>query len=197
MLWWMGWIGCIHAVDALLERLLQDTPTILFPDWNINQWETVDDRIRGGSSQSYLKQDNQSIVFYGVLDTSTLGGAGFCSQRFLFNTSFVLQGKAIQIELGKADAKTYALNLVDVLPQDRGDGRKKSQLQFKSNFVATPNTLLRLPYTSFRPYFRGKPQDTDTKLGPVVGLSLMMQSYFDQQSGPFELEIKSILLVNE
>jgi hypothetical protein len=38
--------------------------------WNLSQWVTVDDRIRGGSSQSqFIPAPGDSVIFTGYLDT--------------------------------------------------------------------------------------------------------------------------------
>jgi len=73
---------------------------IFGPDWTEQdvKFEASDDRVRGGSSkvipnfllqsksQSHLEihsngYSNEYALFYGTLDTKTLGGAGFASQR--------------------------------------------------------------------------------------------------------------------
>ncbi|KAI9635048.1 uncharacterized protein MKK02DRAFT_43725 [Dioszegia hungarica] len=71
-------------------------PATIFPSWHFSRWHAVDDRVRGGSSQSHLDPvpiDVGSAVgydkptgarFWGTLDTKTLGGAGFASQRYIF-----------------------------------------------------------------------------------------------------------------
>lgn len=53
--------------------------------WNTTSvtWIPVDDRVRGGSSQSHFTIVNDTSFlarFSGELDTSTLGGAGFASR---------------------------------------------------------------------------------------------------------------------
>jgi hypothetical protein len=69
---------------------------IFGPDWTDQdvKFEASDDRDRGGSSkvipnflgqsksQSHLEiHSNEYALFYGTLDTKTLGGAGFASRR--------------------------------------------------------------------------------------------------------------------
>ena len=73
---------------------------IFGPAWTEQdvKFESSDDRVRGGSSkvipnfldqsksQSHLEihsngYSNEYALFYGTLDTKTLGGAGFASQR--------------------------------------------------------------------------------------------------------------------
>lgn len=58
--------------------------------WTASDFVSVDDRIRGGSSTSAMKdvdkgsssEDEGTIDFMGFLDTTTLGGAGFASQAY-------------------------------------------------------------------------------------------------------------------
>lgn len=54
------------------------TAHAIFPPWHFDRWAAVDDRVRGGSSQSHLepiKPDNStSARFWG-----TLGKPSFCS----------------------------------------------------------------------------------------------------------------------
>lgn len=51
--------------------------------WSPTDWVATDDRVRGGSSQSYFEcaPFEPTARFYGTLDIETLGGAGFASQR--------------------------------------------------------------------------------------------------------------------
>lgn len=63
----------VHATFGL-QYVLQ-TGKVLFPEWNVKKWEQVDDSIRGGKSVSHLS-GNKTVLFYGNVDTTTLGGAG-------------------------------------------------------------------------------------------------------------------------
>ncbi|CUA66619.1 hypothetical protein RSOLAG22IIIB_00060 [Rhizoctonia solani] len=66
----------------------------IFPPWRISEWETVDDRIRGGKSISTLhERGGDGIWFCGTLDITALGGAGFASQRFRFSDLLVSQNR--------------------------------------------------------------------------------------------------------
>lgn len=50
--------------------------------WADVAWETVDDRVRGGSSVSRVSlMSGGQLEFAGTLDITALGGAGFASQR--------------------------------------------------------------------------------------------------------------------
>ncbi|CDZ97887.1 NADH:ubiquinone oxidoreductase intermediate-associated protein 30 [Phaffia rhodozyma] len=61
-----------------------------FP-FELDHWKAVDDRVRGGSSQSYITSVGSGVRFYGTLDINTLGGAGFASQTYIFPSSDPLQ----------------------------------------------------------------------------------------------------------
>ncbi|EIW72745.1 hypothetical protein TREMEDRAFT_58912 [Tremella mesenterica DSM 1558] len=73
----------------------------IFPLWDFSHWHAVDDRVRGGSSISHLEpytlspsiaqsiddEKGSGARFHGTLDITTLGGAGFASQRCIFGPS--------------------------------------------------------------------------------------------------------------
>ncbi|KAJ3251835.1 hypothetical protein HK103_002045 [Boothiomyces macroporosus] len=178
----------VHATFGL-QYVLQ-TGKVLFPEWNVKKWEQVDDSIRGGKSVSHLS-GNKTVLFYGNVDTTTLGGAGFASQRYTFDEPIdASKYRGIKLSLGKCDSKEYSLNLFPEKYIDRGDGRKASQLNFKVRFY--PESVLYFYWDEFRGNYRGK--ETSDRLDPkrIHGLSIMMQSFFDQQDGDFELELESI-----
>jgi hypothetical protein len=169
--------------------------------WKLSEWETVDDRIRGGSSYSYLKENNDSskgVVFCGNLDTSTLGGAGFASQRIslgdYLDASAFSHLKIVFIEKSE---KTLSLNLYNSYSTERGDGRYKSQVVYKASFPLKKDVEIYLAWSDFKPNYRGRydPNAEPLNLQKITGLSIMMQSFFDSQKGPFLLGIKSISLV--
>jgi hypothetical protein len=56
---------------------------ILFPPWCPADWHPQNDSLRGGSSTSALTvvPHCNSAIFSGILDSKTLGGAGFASVR--------------------------------------------------------------------------------------------------------------------
>ncbi|KAJ3329061.1 hypothetical protein HDU76_008725 [Blyttiomyces sp. JEL0837] len=166
--------------------------------WEIENWRTVDDRVRGGSSTSSLRllNDGSSVVFSGNLDTSTLGGAGFASQLSIPSQPFDLSGyDGIVIHALKGDGKTYSLNVKNTAEKRRPDDRVEASIEYKYIFNATQDSFAALaPFTKFNPYYRGRPVSDAPPLDPsnVYAISIMMQSYFDQQKGPFELVIQSI-----
>jgi hypothetical protein len=198
-----GWILLLHLVDFAVyaKQTILKKEEELFGGtrpWQL-PWKTVDDRIRGGSSQSFLElQDNNSVKFYGTLDTTTLGGAGFCSQQFWFQTPINASNySGIGIRLlsdPNQSSKIYSINLNNKYPKDRGDGRNESQINYKASILANANEI-RILWADFKPNYRGKPIDAPSfDYTNIAGLGIMMQSYFDKQQGKFELIIESIYM---
>ncbi len=126
-------------------------------------WITTDDRLRNGSSRSFLTAlPNNGALFYGNLDTATLGGAGFASQYSPITaddknetTSFrgtlddgerIRSGGApwdltafagLEIRLGKGDGKLYTLILKDAETSGRGStGREEAGFNWEAEFRA-------------------------------------------------------------
>lgn len=167
-------------------------------DWHVNDWRTVDDRIRGGSSKSVLEQkDDGSVVFRGELDTTTLGGAGFASQVYYYQDRIDLSKfKGICVAFGEFDdEKMLAINLFNHLPKDRGDGRNASGITYKAVLKPFSSGSVFIPFSDFKPTFRGKERDgPPLNLQKVYGIGIMMQSFFDKQKGPFEICLKEISL---
>jgi hypothetical protein len=139
--------------------------------WDASAWTATDDRVRGGSSVSHLTVDSsgRTALFHGHLDTSTLGGAGFASQ----NTQGVhhwdlssYEGLALILSAGDAaegDEKRYVVTLKDDIPGRRDDGRMRSGVSWEADFCApssskTTETTLLLPWSNFKPTYRGRPK---------------------------------------
>lgn len=122
---------------------------------NVN-WSAVDDRVRGGSSQSYLSaiENTTNVCFSGHLDTKTLGGAGFASQSTLEKdedvrrepeslTSEKSEGlhwdlsmyDGLELEVGVADKKLYTFIVKDEIPKEkRNDGRMQAGISWEYDF---------------------------------------------------------------
>ena len=101
-------------------------------------WTTIDDRVRGGSSHSYLSPipNSTSIRFYGTLDTSTLGGAGFASQSTTGDKTWDLSKyNGLEVEVAKWDSKRYTITVKDEVPDGkREDGREKAVVSWEYDF---------------------------------------------------------------
>ncbi|KAJ9151274.1 Complex I intermediate-associated protein 30 [Pleurostoma richardsiae] len=173
--------------------------------WDASQWTASDDRVRGGKSRSRLTSnaDGSSATFSGHLDISTLGGAGFASQRTRDSgLEWDLSGyDAIVLDVAEADGKRYTLTLKDTVLPRRGDGREQSTVSWEYDFVCGDSTtagegaekvVMRL--VDFRPTYRGKPKPDAKPLDVrhVKRISFMMRSFFGDQEGDFSLTIRSL-----
>ncbi|RDW90745.1 CIA30 family protein [Aspergillus mulundensis] len=189
--------------------------------WSPNDWTSQDDRVRGGASTSYLtaSPDSTSASFTGTLDISTLGGAGFASQRTTVEKSWDLSaydGLELDIDATNSDGKKYTLILKDakgILPP-RDDGRERSGLSWEVDFEPTgrdPKGKVVVRWEDLRPTYRGKEVGDVEKLDlrDIKRFSLMMRrfvllsaflaidanvvgSFFGTQEGEFRLAIVSI-----
>ncbi|KAL6718043.1 hypothetical protein ACLMJK_004128 [Lecanora helva] len=165
-------------------------------------WSTSDDRVRGGASQSYLiaLPDNRAR-FYGHLDASTLGGAGFASQFSPLNVPALddqsKEGKqcwnlaaydGIEIGVEKSDDKVYTFILRDEEQvEKREDGREKAGINWEVEFRAGKSgdgevdeekeMKIWLPWSEFKATFRGKEKKDAGKLktGEISRVGLMMR----------------------
>ncbi|KAI9339595.1 CIA30 family protein [Obelidium mucronatum] len=166
-------------------------------------WLAVTDRVRGGASTAALDTHAAAhagaAVFAGVLDTAALGGAGFASVRAELSAARrdLAAFAGIAVAADCADGRTYALNLHNSLGARRPDGRRESAVEFKFSFETTPGAaaVFYAPFSAFVPYYRGRPvTDGSATLDPsnIVSMSIMIQSYFDKQKGPYELVLHSI-----
>lgn len=157
------------------------TPVVLFGPaslsprkiWNASDFTTIDDRVRGGSSKSFVKVDppSGSLMFQGFLDTLTLGGAGFASQSYMdrFPGDAIERDEYLGLRIvaaekasssnsaasssssssspveggGKAHVETYTLNLKTTPAKQRPDGRRESTIVYEFDFTM-PSSLDKL-----------------------------------------------------
>ncbi|KAH7339849.1 hypothetical protein B0J17DRAFT_377360 [Rhizoctonia solani] len=113
----------------------------IFPPWRISDWETVDDRIRGGKSTSVLQErDEDGIWFCGTLDITALGGAGFASQRFRFSNKLLrlprsgyqgLRVKLLPQPIALLNPREFTLVLNTEPITHRPDGRVESRVNWE------------------------------------------------------------------
>ncbi|KAH7151776.1 complex I intermediate-associated protein 30-domain-containing protein [Dactylonectria estremocensis] len=167
--------------------------------WDASAWTASDDRVRGGSSTSFMTVDSpERACFHGHLDTTTLGGAGFASQRTVGVLALDLSAYAgLVLALGgDAAGYRYTLTLKDEIPGDRGDGRDQAGISWEADFEAPQEGGdVLLPWDKFRATYRGRDKE-DAKpldLTSIKRVSFMMRSFFGQQDGDFELVIHAIV----
>ncbi|KAF2472141.1 CIA30-domain-containing protein [Lindgomyces ingoldianus] len=175
-------------------------------DWKQSDWTASDDRVRGGTSQSYLECIESKASFHGILDIQTLGGAGFASQRTTGDDrSWDLSDyDGIKIELGGSDGKKYTFIMKDeLLPKNPADGREQATTSYEFDFIVSSNaasaksSFIFIPWEDFKPTYRGKEKDAP-KLNKkdIRRISIMMRSFFGDQEGNFSLTLKSIKAVS-
>ena len=117
-------------------------------------WTTTDDRLRGGASQSFLiALPHNGALFYGHLDITTLGGAGFASQYSptIADDNVTTPAPArggdgpwdltayagLEIRLGQGDGKLYTLILKDAENRPRGlEGRETAGFSWEAEIRA-------------------------------------------------------------
>ena len=148
------------------------------------RWTATNDSVRGGTSISDLSPvpNTSQARFHGVLDTKTLGGAGFASQIAIPLQAWDLSSyEGLQVEVVKGDDKKYTLILKDDVPEEkREDGRDKSAVNWQYDFVAgADKSMVWVPWSSFKPVYRGveKPDAAPLKIGEIQRIALMFRRY--------------------
>ncbi|CAO1617919.1 unnamed protein product [Parajaminaea phylloscopi] len=120
------------ATSALPVQLFGPAHHLASPAiaWNTSSFTQVDDSVRGGSSSSHVALNRQgALEFAGFLDTLTLGGAGFASQRYIpsSSSSAAGQGTAFPIAL---DSKNFdGLQLRIIAPPRASHPHPEGQAQ--------------------------------------------------------------------
>ncbi|KAI0483643.1 NADH:ubiquinone oxidoreductase intermediate-associated protein 30 [Xylaria cf. heliscus] len=165
--------------------------------WHTESWVASDDRVRGGKSQSHLDDTpgpEEAVRFCGDLDITALGGAGFASQRSPDPQRWDLSGfQGLRLAIRNGDGKRYTLVVKDEILPKRPDGREQSTISWEYDFIGK-GTELDIPWQDLTPTYRGKPKP-DAKpldLACIKRISIMMRSFFGEQEGPFNLEIRHI-----
>lgn len=146
---------------------------------------------------------NARAYFYGNLDTTALGGAGFASQRTATEkTVWDLSSYAgIRFELVQGDALTYTFILRDELPpvkisNETGELTEQSTIGWEYDFQGpggnetyplgraydtkspTPVSVF-APWADFKPKFRGRdrPDAAPLRLDNIRRMTLMIRRY--------------------
>ncbi|KAG8759516.1 hypothetical protein FRC14_005730 [Serendipita sp. 396] len=202
----------------------------LFPPWNLDSWKQVDDSIRGGASKSFLvawsggNNDGKykdAVSFHGHLDISTLGGAGFASQKYEFKhplnwgeidkskshlTLLIIPPKASEKNVNRPSE--FVVTLKTTRPPPPSQPKPRSQVTYESSFTApttqysSPKSFegisVTLPLASFLPTYRGRAIPPDDprwqELDPtsIYEIGFMCRSEFGKQEGDFELVISAV-----
>ncbi|KAI9924230.1 hypothetical protein ASPWEDRAFT_588663 [Aspergillus wentii DTO 134E9] len=166
--------------------------------WSPLDWTSSDDRVRGGSSHSTLTCSPSSPIarFHGNLDITTLGGAGFASQRTrgTDRTWDLSEYDGLELDVDRADGKVYTITLKDEILPKRPDGREQSTLSWEYDFPAEKKERVSIKWADFKATYRGKEKKVKTPLNltNIKRVSIMMRSFFGTQEGDFSLEVASI-----
>ncbi|KAH8916186.1 CIA30-domain-containing protein [Atractiella rhizophila] len=200
--------SCTHATAA------QDLPIFNTTNWNIEagHFRAVDDVVRGGNSVSRLdvvgggEKGTRRARFWGTVDTSTLGGAGFASQSHTFEKALDLSPytRGFRLRLKRSarlEALTaFTLNLKDTRPAKGPDGRTESSVVHEYAFDVKKDLKIKpgeerdliVPWNSFKETYRGREVPKNGRLGlrrqHIVEISIMCRSNFNKQHGDFELD---------
>ncbi|KNC96747.1 uncharacterized protein SPPG_07955 [Spizellomyces punctatus DAOM BR117] len=192
----------LHLVDGIQGR---QAPLTISPGldlfggtspWNVSEWEAIDDRVRGGTSESTLELvQNNTVLFKGYVDTEILGGAGFASQRTRGNLMLDLSLYThLQIQVAASDQRTYSLNLYT---SPEKPSYPYSRLTYKYSFNPQGHAGdFSAPWDDFKPFWRGKEVDgPKLDASSIQGLGIMCQSFFGAQEGDFQLVVARISAV--
>jgi NADH dehydrogenase [ubiquinone] 1 alpha subcomplex assembly factor 1 len=152
---------------------------------SVSGFAPIDDRVMGGRSASRLRHDPAGhAVFEG--EVSLAGGGGFASVRSRVHASADPRALGCRLEL-LGDGKRYKLSL---RTDEAFDG-----VSYQASIEPLPGvwTVLRLPWASFRPTWRGRPVEAAPAFRPerLRQLGLLIG---DRQAGAFALALRSIAL---
>lgn len=131
-------------------------------------------------------------TFNGTLDTKTLGGAGFASQRTTGDDRkwdlSDFDGIEIVFDADKCDDKRYTFILKDTILPKSADGREQSTISWEYDFtcddeevrqLTTSVRSIAISWNAFKPTYRGKAVAETTPLAKanIKRISIMMRRY--------------------
>jgi hypothetical protein len=149
----------------------------------LRHWRTIADTVMGGVSEGTISNGSAGFVrFHGIVSLDNNGG--FVSVRTPPMPFDLVGYEGISLRV-RGDGKTYHLRL---RTEDAFDG-----VAYRARFATLPDewTTVRLPFSDFRPTYRGNELPEAPPLDPagVRQLGLMIT---DRQEGPFDLHLASI-----
>ncbi|KAF1817264.1 CIA30-domain-containing protein [Eremomyces bilateralis CBS 781.70] len=165
--------------------------------WRNPDWTELDDRVRGGRSESHLLTDGHRAEFCGILDIHALRGAGFASQRTTGDDrSWDLEGfTGVKLRILNSDVKNYTFSVKDMILRRQPEGQGQGTLSYEADFTLSGSeTDVFLPFSRMNATYRGKPINNapELRLSSIKQMSIMMRSFFGEQEGRFSLTIGSI-----
>jgi len=168
----------LASVESVLDTLFD----FALPE-DAAAWQAIGDPVMGGASVGrLLPLPGGSAAFSG--DLSLAGGGGFASVRSAPGRFDLSHHEAIVLE-ARGDGRLYTIAL---RTDPYFDG-----VSYQASFSTRPGRwdVVRIPFASFHPRWRGRPVPGAPGLEPgrVVSLGIVLA---DRRAGPFHLEIQSI-----
>jgi NADH dehydrogenase [ubiquinone] 1 alpha subcomplex assembly factor 1 len=146
------------------------------------QWYVQNDTVMGGRSQGSFNITDKALIFSGETNTNGGGFSSIRTQRFAKNLSGY-SGIKIRIE---ADGRRYTWSI-------QTDARWRGRLiSYWADFQTTAGEMeeIYIPFTDFRPLFRGFKLD-----GPNLDLNNISEFalyQYDKTDGAFNLKLLSV-----
>jgi monofunctional biosynthetic peptidoglycan transglycosylase len=178
--------GPSPAAPGLDERTSHMNGTAETPIFDFGEgseaWRNIDDVVMGGVSRSRMSVDGGIAVFEGVVSLENNGG--FASVRSRPSGHDLSGYDGILVRL-RGDGKVYALRLRTTATFDG--------VSYQATIETKKDTSMevRLPFSGFRPVFRGRRVPDSPELDParVKSFGFLIAG---KQTGPFRLEVESI-----
>ena len=145
-------------------------------------WYVVNDNVMGGRSEGDFEQEPGALRFAGRTNTN---GGGFSSIRTKPMQLDLSHSTGIQLRV-KGDGRRYTWRLTT---DARWRGR---QVSYWADFETRSGTwsVVNIPFSSFIPQYRGyQLEGPALDSGRIRGMGLMI---YDNQDGPFELQLASV-----
>jgi hypothetical protein len=172
------------AEETMDERR---TTTVFEFESGAEPWRNIDDVVMGGLSRSTMTRADGRALFEGVVSLENNGG--FASVRSHPANHDLSNHDGIVLRL-RGDGRTYALRLRTSAAFDG--------VSYQATVGTEPGKWieLRLPFSSFRPVFRGREVPGYAALDPaeIKSFGLLISG---KQEGPFRLEVDWIRAFRE
>lgn len=145
-------------------------------------WRNIDDGVMGGLSRSSMTQGRGAALFEGVVSLENNGGFASVRSRPEGLDLSAFEGIVLRV---RGDGKTYAVRLRTSAAFDG------VSYQTTARTPAGEWVELRLPFSEFRPVFRGREVAGHPELDPgrIETFGLLIAG---KQEGPFRLELEWI-----
>lgn len=172
--------GGENQIDKLTcERFLDYTNS---PDAIATPWYSVNDNVMGGRSLGSFRVVNQSLNFFGSINTN---GGGFASIRHELKSNLFNESDRIRLSI-QSDGRPYSVNIRDKASSTARIAHRSSIKTAASKEFQTVEVL----FSDLVPTFRGRIVKAD-QFNPneALSISLMLSDVVD---GPFALNIQWI-----